>query len=157
MTDDRSAIRAGLSDVNALTCTLYGEAAGEPLIGQIGVACVIRNRVLADIGQDGKPDWWGEGYRGVCLAPAQFSCWWEQNANTDRVYTLAKQLIVSASGILPELQWVAHGVVEGQIQDHTNGADHYVAATLFRYRPPTWAKGKTPVASLGNHVFFRLG
>ena len=60
-----------MTDLEALTLTLYGEARGEPIEGLIGVAMVIRNRVR-------------DKYRGavnyeeVCLAPAQFSCWIEE-------------------------------------------------------------------------------
>ena len=54
-----------------LAHTLWGEARGESLAGQITVAWTIRNRVF-----DGKSSsWWGEGYAGVCKAPYQFSCW----------------------------------------------------------------------------------
>jgi len=50
-------------DRNILARTLWGEARGESLAGQVAVACVIRNRV-----NDAKDrSWWGEGYAGVCL------------------------------------------------------------------------------------------
>jgi len=57
-------------DRDILARTLWGEARGEGLAGQIAVAWTIRNRVF-----DGKAkSWWGEGYAGVCLKPWQFSC-----------------------------------------------------------------------------------
>ncbi|VVO24210.1 hypothetical protein PS723_04459 [Pseudomonas fluorescens] len=60
-----------------LARTLWGEARGEGLAGQIAVAWTIRNRV-----NDGKAkSWWGEGYAGVCLKAWQFSCWNKNDPN----------------------------------------------------------------------------
>lgn len=48
-------------DREILARTLWGEARGESLSGQIAVAWTIRNRV-----NDGKDkSWWGEGYACV--------------------------------------------------------------------------------------------
>lgn len=64
-------------DRDILARTLWGEARGEGLAGQIAVAWTIRNRV-----NDGKAkSWWGEGYAGVCQAPYQFSCWNKNDPN----------------------------------------------------------------------------
>lgn len=65
-----------------LARTLWGEACGEDLAEQIAVAWTIRNRVEMDLHKDRKPDWWGEGCAGVCLAKKQFSCW---NTNGPRL------------------------------------------------------------------------
>lgn len=153
----REAIRAALTDEQAMYLTLYGEAAGESLAGQIAVACVIRNRAL-------HPRWWGHGYKGVCLAPQQFSCWGDTEpdaANTVRLYGLAGEI---ASGqplgertLLAELRWIAGGVMSEQIRDRTNSADHYCTEAMFESsHRPAWSRGQTPVAAIGNHVFFRL-
>jgi hypothetical protein len=64
---DLKAVLDRLTDVQILALTLFGEARSEPIEGIVGVGCVIRNRVTAGL------DWWGEGYRGVCLAPYEFS------------------------------------------------------------------------------------
>ena len=64
-------------DRDILARTLWGEARGESLAGQIAVAWTIRNRV-----NDGKAkSWWGEGYAGVCQKPYQFSCWNKNDPN----------------------------------------------------------------------------
>ncbi len=161
----REAIRAALTDEHALVCTLYGEAAGETLQSQVAVACVVRNRVLADLGGDKKPDWWGEGYVGVCLKAWQFSCWWEDNANATRVYALAEALIarqpVGEPSLIAELRWIAAGIIGQQIRDTTRGADHYVTSALYRAAPPKWAllsngQKRAPVCAIGAHLFFRL-
>lgn len=157
----RDELRSVMTDATALTCTLFGEAQGEPIQGQIAVGCVIRNRAIADFGKDGKPDWWGEGIKGVCLAKAQFSCWWERGQNTDRVYALAEALIqrqpVGANVF--ELRWVAEGIIGGALRDVTRaigGADSYLTTTLLRTSPPDWAKTFRPSVVIGNHTFFKL-
>lgn len=155
----REQIRAAVTDPIALVCTLYGEAANQPIQGIVGVGCAIRNRVLADLGGDGQPDWWGEGFAGVCLKSAQFSCWWEQHPNTDRVYQLAEALIarqpVGEGNLLAELRWIAAGLIENQIRDHVRGATHYVTSALYTKQPPAWTRGRAVVATMGAHVFFR--
>ena len=155
----REQLRASMTDRIALVCTLFGECAGEAIQGQIAVACVIRNRVLRDIGADGKPDWWQEGYRGVCLAPWQFSCWHEKNQNTDRVYALAQALMDQqpVGPVVTELQWIAEGVMGGALRDVTRGSDHYLTTALLRSsKAPAWALKSPSVVTIGSHTFFRL-
>jgi len=155
---DRELIRSTLTDRKALIATLYGEAAGEPIHSQIAVGCVIRNRVNIDLGKDGKPDWWGEGYRGCCLAKAQFSCWWENGKNADRTYALAEALItgkpIGEASLLAQLAWVAEGIIGEQLQDVTRAATHYVTTALLAAAPPAWAKHRKSVATIGGHAFF---
>jgi hypothetical protein len=148
----RDQIRARLNDRDALIATLLGEAAAEPIEGQIAVACVIRNRAL-------HPRWWGTGYAGVCLKQLQFSCFWEDNANSDRVYALAEHLLERrplGGGVLPQLAWIAEGIIGDQILDRTKGADHYLTTRLLESgHAPAWADA-TPVAVIASHTFFRL-
>lgn len=154
----REEIRAVLTDRVALICTLSGEAAGEPIQGQIAVGCAIRNRVAADLGHDQKPDWWGEGYRGVCLALNQFSCWWENTPNSDRLYELAALLMARqiVDPRVTQLAWVAEGIIGGALLDLTGGADHYCTTALLKKQPPAWSRGAAQTAVIGGHTFFRL-
>lgn len=151
----RETVRAALTGRQALICTLYGEAAGEPLLGQIAVACVIRNRAE-------KPGWWGgPDYKSVCLAKAQFSCWWEDTPNTERVYAFGEALIRVLSPdvespLVHRLGWIADGVMSEAAPDESQGATHYLTAALFSVRPPTWAQGQVPLTRLGHHVFLRV-
>lgn len=151
----REQIRAGISDQTAVICTLLGEAASEPIEGQVAVACVIRNRVQ-------HPRWWGKGWRGVCLQPAQFSCWWENNSNTERVYALAKALMTgqAATGpqsLVSQLDWVAAGVMDDLLMDVTQSADHYITrALLLSGKAPVWAKANRSHVRVGAHQFYRL-
>jgi hypothetical protein len=146
----------------ALVSTLIGEVLNEPLDGILAVATTIRNRVEADIWTDRKPDWWGEGYVGVCLKGWQFSCWWQKNANANRVYAVAAALLqdqeqtsIPASRFAA-IAWVAKQVMAGRVPDLSGGADHYLTTTLLRKKPPVWAKTKPSIVRAGAHSFFRL-
>lgn len=154
----REQLRAQLSDRQAIIATLYGEAAREPLIGKIAAACVIRNRVLADLHNDGKPDWWGETFAQVCLKAWQFSCWWEDNANSARVYALAEDLRLvrptKDAEIVAELGWIADGVLGDAVRDVTAGSTHYLTRLLYNQAPPKWAANRSPTVQYGAHVFF---
>lgn len=157
-------IRAALINrpVDVLTCTLYGEAAGESRMSRIGVGCCIRNRVNLDLHHDHKPDWWGEGYPGVCLAKWQYSCWWElTSGNSTRVYALAASMLASAppprdAVAVAELRAIAVAIIDGSIDDITNGATHYLTHALLVTKPPKWVLGQKPVAIVGSHTYFRL-
>lgn len=155
----RDDIRAALDDRTALICTLYGEAAGETIHSKAAVACAIRNRVHADIGNDGKPDWWGEGFKDVCLKRLQFSCWWEATANSDRVYELADTLLdgqrPKEAGLVDELGWIADGVIGDAVRDVTNGATHYLTVRLLNSHPPNWVYQLKRVATIGSHAYFK--
>lgn len=147
-----------LPDDAILGLTLYGEARGEPIEGIIAVGCVIRNRVRADLKGDGKPDWWGEGFRQVCLKPFQFSVWnvKEPDANHQTVMDAAALLIAQqpAPPLLEQCAWVALGISRGAILDTVKGANHYHTVAL---KPrPAWAQSFAPVMQKGQHVFYKL-
>jgi hypothetical protein len=139
---------------DAIALTLSGEAAGEPMLGRVAVACVIHNRAV-------KPGWWGRTDAGVCLAKDQFSCWWEtRTPNSLRLYALAERLLSntlapSDTAALDPLWAIAVSVLSGVTPDVTNGATHYLTNALFSTAPPPWAKGRTPCAVVGRHCFFK--
>lgn len=146
---------APLSDVDILALTLFGETRGEPIEGQIAVAQVIRNRVRIDLGNDGKPDWWGEGYRGVCLAPKQFSCWNDGDPTQGAIIDCAQRLRDGRPQIrqldFAQLQWIADGVIRGLVVDELGVSTHYHADTIA----PAWAASMILTAKKGHHVFYR--
>ena len=128
-----------------LARTLWGEARGESLAGQIAVAWTIRNRVF-----DGKAkSWWGEGYAGVCLKAWQFSCW---NKNDPNYAYLSGAKPIPAAQYAQALK-AADQVMAGTTPDPTGGATHYYATTMPK--PPTWAKGAKQTLKLGQHIFFK--
>ena len=132
-------------DCDILARTLWGEARGESLAGQIAVAWTIRNRV-----SDGKAkSWWGEGYAGVCLAKWQFSCWNKNDPN---------YVYLSGSKPIPfrefaQAQIAADQVIAGKVPDPTGGATHYYATAMKN--APAWAAKATQTLKLGGHVFFK--
>lgn len=140
-----------MGDIEVLARTAFGEARGEGDAGLIGVMWCIRNRVDADLGNDGKPDWWGEGYEGVCLKPKQFSCWNLSDPNR------AKLLAVDDSNdLFRHIKDLAGRVIRGEVPDPTNGATHYLTRGLFLSAPSDhWCHSKPPCAQIGQHVFFR--
>jgi len=127
--------------VAIVAATLWGEARNQGEQGMRAVACVIGNR-------------WRTKYRkkttaeGVCLDPKQFSCWNAGDPNLPRMQRIASApdaAYLTACGIAREL-------IQGTLQDVTDGARHYYASTM---RPPAyWARGKSPCRVIGDHRFY---
>jgi len=136
-------------DRDVLALTLWGEARGEGLAGQVAVAWTIRNRVEMDLSNDGKPDWWGEGYTDVCRKAWQFSCWNSSDPNFP--YLVGEKPIPAAQ--MRIARQAATAVIEGQLPDPTKGATHYFATALTQ--PPKWAGKSKQTLVLGRHVFFK--
>lgn len=135
-----------MTDLEALILTLAGEARGEPLEGLIGVAQVIRNRVLSKYRGD-------TTFLAVCLHPQQFSCWLDQKEYLDG---LLKRIRIGAplSADLQRCKEVARATLAGLLADNTHGANHYLTDQLWDSPScPVWAKEIIPTRTLGNHVF----
>lgn len=113
--------------------TVWGEARGEPELGQIAVAWVILNRSRTR----------KQTIRQVCLAPKQFSCW---NANDPNH---AKLLALKPEQYQRQIT-ICGRVCNQECPDPTDGATHYHAHGII----PRWAQGHTPSAIIGNHVFY---
>ena len=102
------------NDRDILARTLWGEARGETLAGQIAVAWIIRNRV-----NDGKDrSWWGEGYVGICQKPYQ-SSFWNKNDPNSPFLSSAKPI---PAGQLAQAQRVPDQVIAGVVPDPAGGA-----------------------------------
>lgn len=133
-----------LTDLEALTLTIWGEARGEPIEGKIGVAMVMRNR-------------WLNHYRGagsyvdVCTAHAQFSAW------TDEAEEMTVGENEYSSGrldvVMDLCKEIATATIMGLLADNTHGANHYYADSIAA---PTWAVGATLLATLGHHRFYNV-
>lgn len=137
------------TDIDVLARTIWGEARGEGRAGQVAVGWSIRNRVEMDLHHDGKPDWWGEGYSGVCQAKWQFSCW---NPGDPNQPYLSGKLAIPATEFATAKD-VARAVIAGADPDPTGGATHYYATSMPK--PPAWAPLATRTCKIGRHVFFR--
>lgn len=128
------------ADLEYLARTLYGEARGEGLPGQIAVACVVLNRTAQRHRRENT-------IAGVVTEPYQFSCWLDADPN--RAKLLAVNLSDPVFRQCNEAALIAVGMVE-RGDDPTRGALHYHADSI----EPAWALGKSPCARVGRHLFY---
>ena len=128
-----------IDDFVVFALTLWGEARGEPELGQEAVAWVIVNRLRT-------------GYRGartladVCHARLQFSCW-----NSNDPNALALKTLDFTDPAFCRVFAVACRVWTGEAPDPTHGARHYHNHRV----DPVWSRGRHPTAVIGNHLFYR--
>lgn len=160
-------VKAGLDDWQALALTIYGEARGDASEGgtsveeRIAVGCVVRNRLAT-------PARFGDTYRAVCLARSQFSCWWLFGGADNYAHLLGlARMILKVDpmptlyphelGLLMESQYLAEGIIGGQLIDSVRGSTHYYAPMAMKPigSVPDWAAKNTLLAHVGNHLFFR--
>lgn len=139
--DRGTAIATSYSDkeLEVLAKTIYGEARGEPQVGQEAVAFTVLNRIE-------KRSWWGRDIIRVCKYPWQFSCWNSNDPNSATLNTMAG----NASELIPFLN-VARRVLTGQAQNPIGKATHYYADYIA---PPSWVSGATFVTKIGRHLFY---
>lgn len=150
--DELRAFLQPLPDEAIVGLTVYGEARGEPIEGQVAVGCVIRNRL-----HDTKKRY-GTRYRDVCLKKMQFSCFnpSDTDPNFRAVLRAAQTLLEKGTpdDALEQAAWVALGIHQHALTDNTKGANHYHTAALTPR--PAWAQSYIPVTQKGAHVFYRL-
>jgi spore germination cell wall hydrolase CwlJ-like protein len=128
------------TDQQILGMTLWGECRSGGEEGMTSVANVIVNRANA-------PGWWGADIRSVCLAPEQFSCWNSNDPNRAQMLALTPE-----SPQFPLALSIAGQAIAGTLVDITNGSTYYYASSMIR--PPSWAAGKTPAATIAGQIFF---
>lgn len=139
-------IKASADEIYILARTIYGEARGEPWEGKLAIAWVVVNRLNADSARLDRL--YGNSIREICCKPAQFSCW----NRLDRNYQVIQAAQLETDAAFRACLGAACAVLGGAVPDPTFGATHYHAASLKT--PPAWAKGKTPCARIGMHLFF---
>ena len=132
-------------EIDVLARTLWGEARGEGGEGLKAVACVVLNRVK--IAEEKGKFWWGNNIIQVCQKPYQFSCWNRSDPNFRKLQEVDERNIHFATCLR-----IARRAVAGTLKDNTLGATHYHADSI----KPYWTRGETPVATIGNHIFYRL-
>ena len=146
-------IKACLSPVHVVGITAWREAEARfedghwtpnPVEAMADIANIVNNRA-------NDKRWSAKGYKGVCLARWQFSCW-EPNGGPDDpkdidtlaenfevVMYAAQKLIagVRPSGKLQACMGIAEGCVAGYMTDTLSNATHYYATWIA---PPRWAQ-----------------
>ncbi|MFZ5834008.1 MAG: cell wall hydrolase [Pseudomonadota bacterium] len=141
---------ASLPDLECFARTIWGEARGESEEGQIAVAWVMRNRVLAALGfiakQKRAHPLYGDGTLvGACRAPRQFSAWNVEDANRGKLLRAGFEDTAFCRAFA-----VACEVWGGLVKDPTGGATHYHRHDI----EPVWAKSMKPRALIGLHIFY---
>lgn len=133
-------------EIDILARTLWGEARGEGSEGMKAVACVILNRVK--IAKDKNGYWWGSNIIQVCQKPYQFSAWNRADPNFRKLQDVDEKDLYFATARRIAAR-AAHGLLT---EDITGGATHYHHKDITPY----WARGETPSARIGRHVFYKL-
>ena len=123
-------VKAKAQDVECLAKNIYHEARGEPFHGQVAVALVTVNRVASGLFQN--------SICKVVYAHRQFS------------WTLDKNKKVRDSKAWASAVEIATAVLSRKIYQPDFTAV-YFHATQVR---PVWAKTKTIIARIGNHIFY---
>lgn len=115
-------------ELELLARVIYGEARGEPFIGQVAVGAVVINRVLSSRFPD--------TFYGVIYQPGQFTCVADGQINLQPDSTAYRAAREALRGIDPTL-----------------GALYYYNPKTARNR--WWFKNRRTTVTIGNHVFAR--
>lgn len=161
-TEKPSVVQWSKEDIANMAATIFGEARNEPENGKWAVGHVILNRAKANKAH------WGKGISGVCRQRLQFSCWNKNDPNEPKCQDVYRDVMDEAFDDMYRARIncynAALAVREG-INDPTFGATHYYAPAgmkalvekgLAKSEIPAWAKGKTPTATIGGHIFYKL-
>lgn len=150
-----------LDEYDVVALTLLGEARGSRIRQRIHVGLVIQQRVALGARDGGRR--FGQGWKGVCWQPMQFSCWQPSGGADNHAYLMSEARALNAGrrpaqeGLWRECKVIAYGLVDGYYRGDSVGlADHYLTLGLWGTKPPAWAAGLAPVCDDGAHVFLRL-
>lgn len=139
-----------ISDAQLGAVLVYGEARGEPRLGQAAVLWVAKNRAA-------HKTLWPSTIHGVILQPKQFSCFLQSDPNYPQLLAFAK----NSSTIPAQFLLLASEVFSGQVADPTGGAVNYHADTIIKDGKriplrPSWTKNLEFTVQIGRHLFYRL-
>src|SRR5258705_5674072 len=129
-----------------MALTIYGEARGESIEGQIAVANVIMNRWRANLTKF-------KTVKEVCLEPFQFSCWNKSDPNYDLLERSGQNILdgKQLDSVLKQCLYISRGVMGFNLNDNTRGAKNYMTTQLLDSdRRPGWAKNRTNELMMGN-------
>lgn len=131
--------KENMSPDEAFILTLYGEARGEGEKGIVAVAHVINNRLKA------QKKYYGLTLKDVCLKPYQFSCWNDNDPNSNMLLNIDWN-----DSKLSACKTIGMKFLENPGEDFTQNSTHYHTKNCF----PKWAENKNPVVEVGNHLFY---
>ena len=142
-----------LDDETVLALTIFGEARGEKRAGRDAVANVILNRTMLRSNGVG-PASWGRSVKDVCLAKLQFSTWNADDPNRAKLLAGTDAMAAVERAVYFECKDIAQAALLGTLKDNTKEADHYLVTSIASRTK--WARGKTPVAVIGAHSFYKF-
>lgn len=128
-------------EIDTMARTAWGEARGEGSTGMQAVLNVIMNRVK-------KGGWWGATPSEVCKKKSQFSCWNKDDPNYKKLLE-----VTDANANFRKALDLADLAYNGVLPDITGGATNYLALGSLK-EAPSWVKGMTKTAQIGNHTFY---
>ena len=114
------------TDLGALTRVVYGEARGESDEGKKAVAWTVINRHKKS----------GKSIQFEATKKSQFCCYSGEMKETNA---------------RDKCKQIADDAINGKNSDPTGGATFFYSGNNV----PSWAKGKSPCASIGGHKFFK--
>lgn len=130
------------SDRTLIARTVMGEANGQPYLGKVGVAAVVRNRML-----DG--NYGGSDARSVVMKPKQFEPWSTRHAElmgydeTSPGWHEAHQAVDEAFGGNDPTKGATHFLNEGTVAARGDAAG----------KPGGWASKLANRTKIGDHTF----
>lgn len=140
-------VKRELTDREAMILTVYGEARGEPVEGQLAVINTINNRSKNR----------AQTIKEVCFARLQFSCWNQNDPNFPILMELANQIIVDRipdNKAFNQIAYLTEGILSNRLSDNSRGSDHYMTTDLFQSdKRPSWARNPKRQIEIGNHTF----
>lgn len=136
-----------------LAKTIWGEARAEGREGMSAIAAVVANRVNKASVTGTRV--FGQTVEEVCLRRLQFPAWWHESSGQTLESPSPELATMSLSDprLGPSLQ-IARALLAGDLEDPTGGATHYHAGVDIS-KQPMWARGRTPIARIGNRSFYR--
>ena len=114
------------TDLGALTRVVYGEARGESDEGKIAVAWTVINRHNIS----------GKSIQFEATKKSQFCCYSDE---------------MKEANARDKCKQIADDAINGRNSDPTGGATFFYSGNNV----PSWAKGKSPCATIGGHKFFK--
>ena len=138
-----------LSGSQILAITIYGEARGESVEGQIAVGSVILERV-------DHRDWDGKTIPEVCLKKYQFSCFNENDPNYGKLLHIAEQWDeeIATNAALNSCWGIALGLVSGNIDRTPEIAESHATQYLTVDCNADWENKMKKVVTIGRHDFY---
>ena len=128
------------ADADALARTMWGEARGEHVVGQIAVAHVVFNRVASPLPLFERD----VTIRRACLRGDQFTCWEHHRVMRELRYGSDEYEAFRAKAVHALWLWRLG-------KDYSNSATNYVRVSRHM---PRWTRKMHRVARIGEHVFF---